>query len=242
MRLPGSSRGVRLIALLVAAGLSAAGCDRPSLDAGPGFRLEPGDLLFQDLDCGPFCDAIEKVTVGYRGAKLSHVGIVAAEGPGRLAVIEAVSSGVSVTPLEVFMARSRDAAGRPKVLAGRLNAEHRHLVPAALREAFALKGRPYDKVFDIDNDAYYCSELVYRCFRRAGNGRPLFELQPMTFVDPDTGETFPAWRRYFAELGIPIPEGKPGINPGGISRSPALTIVHAYGLPSGWRQGPQEGR
>ena len=40
---------------------------------GQDFELTNGDLLFQDLDCGPFCDAIEKVTEGYRGAQLSHV-------------------------------------------------------------------------------------------------------------------------------------------------------------------------
>ena len=33
------------------------------------FELKPGDLLFQDLDLGPLCDAIERVTEGYRGAR-----------------------------------------------------------------------------------------------------------------------------------------------------------------------------
>jgi len=27
------------------------------------FKLQSGDLLFQDGDCGPFCEAIEKVTL-----------------------------------------------------------------------------------------------------------------------------------------------------------------------------------
>jgi len=43
------------------------------------------------------------------------------------------------------------------------------------------------------------------------------------------------WKTYFAELGVPVPEGKPGLNPGGISRSPVLRIVHAYGIPAGWK-------
>jgi hypothetical protein len=51
----------------------------------------------------------------------------------------------------------------------------------------------------------------------------------MTFKDPDTGRTLPVWQEYFSVLGVSIPEGRPGINPGGISRSPALTIIHTYG-------------
>ncbi|MHC4724324.1 MAG: hypothetical protein ACYS9V_08765 [Planctomycetota bacterium] len=41
------------------------------------FEPKEGDLLFQDLDCGPLCDAIEKVTTGYQGSNFSHVGILA---------------------------------------------------------------------------------------------------------------------------------------------------------------------
>jgi len=44
----------------------------------------------------------------------------------------------------------------------------------------------------------------------------------------------PAWAAYFRKLHAPIPEGQPGINPGGISRSPAVRIVHVYGRPAGW--------
>jgi len=196
---------------------------------GNDFVLQPGDLLFQDLDCGPFCDAIEKVTTGYRGANLSHIGIVAKDGDGNFVVIEALSTGVDVTPLEVFLDCSLDAKYRPKVAVGRLKQEYRHLIPVALEQAFALDGSSYDEVFNCDNDDYYCSELVYEIFLRSNNGKPVFELQPMTFKDPDTGDTFSVWREYFLELNVPIPEDSPGINPGAISRSPALTIVHAYG-------------
>jgi len=108
--------------------------------------LQPGDLLFQDLDCGPFCDAIEKVTTGYQGTSLSHVGIVAKDNDGNFIVIEALLTGVGVTPLDVFLNRSLDTKYRPKVAVGRLKQEYRHLIPVALEQAFALDGRPYDKV------------------------------------------------------------------------------------------------
>ena len=54
----------------------------------------------------------------------------------------------------------------------------------------------------------------------------------MTFVDPDTDQTFGIWTDYYKELKQDIPEGKPGLNPGGISRSEYINIVHYYGVPS----------
>jgi hypothetical protein len=201
--------------------------------AGPrgGFSPRPGDLLFEDLNGGPLCDAIEDVTIGYRGARLSHVGLAAKDEAGRIIVLEAVSKGVVATDLRAFLDRATDPNGRPRVIVGRLKAPYRRLIPAAIEEAGALKGKPYDRVFAIGNDVYYCSELVYEVFRKANGGRALFPLEPMTFKDPRTRQTQPAWEQYFEKLGVKIPEGEPGINPGGISRSPVLTIVHSYARP-----------
>ncbi|MHC4310303.1 MAG: YiiX/YebB-like N1pC/P60 family cysteine hydrolase, partial [Planctomycetota bacterium] len=118
------------------------------------------------------------------------------------------------------------------VVVGRVKEPYRHLIPRALKEGLALKGKPYDKVFAIDNGAYYCSELIYEIFLRANANKPVFKLQPMTYKDPDTGQMLTVWEDYFSKLGVSIPEGKPGINPGGISRSRFLTIIYAYGNPS----------
>jgi hypothetical protein len=139
---------------------------------------------------------------------------------------------VELTPLETFLNRSFDARGRPKVLVGRLKQPHHRLIPCAVKEAFVLKGKAYDKTFIIDNDAYYCSELIYEIFLRANKDKPVFKLQPMTFKDPDTEDILYTWQAYFSDLGVPVPEGQPGINPGSISRSSTLTIVYLYGTPS----------
>jgi len=40
------------------------------------FQLELGDILFQDLDSSPLCDAIELVTPGFKDGNFSHIGIV----------------------------------------------------------------------------------------------------------------------------------------------------------------------
>jgi hypothetical protein len=221
----------RLSALLVFC-LLVGGCGRGVCGKGSSFTLQEGDLLFRDSDCGPLCDAIKKVTTGYNEAKFTHVGIVAKDG-GNFVVIEAVSKGVKATPLKDFLNKSLDAEHRPKVAAGRVKHPFRCLIPSAIKEASALKGKPYDKAFIIGNDAYYCSELVYEVFLRANGNKPLFTLEPMTFKDPDTGVIFLPWQEYFSKLNVPVPEGRPGINPGGISRSPVLDIVYVYGAISG---------
>jgi hypothetical protein len=223
-------RSIKRALLLISISLLSFGCRQNASERSQGFVFQPGDLLFQDLDCGPLCDAIEKVTTGYHGANFSHVGIAAKNDGGDFVVIEAVPSGVEITPLQDFLNRSFDAQHQPKVVVGRLKKHYRRLIPSALNEALALKGKPYDKVFAIDNDAYYCSELVYEAFLRANKNRPVFNLQPMTFKEPNTVEILVTWKEYFSKLGIPVPEGQPGINSGSISRSTALTIIDPYDI------------
>lgn len=192
------------------------------------FVLQEGDLLFQDVDCGPFCDAIEKVTVGFQGADLSHVGIVIINESGEWQVIEATTKGVIVTPISGFLEKSLDKNGKPKVLVGRMKEEYKYLIPEAKKYAQQLLGKNYDDVFDVSNDSYYCSELVYEAFKFANGDVPIFILYPMTFVDPDTKQTFGIWADYYRNLGVQIPEGELGLNPGGISRSDKLDIVYDY--------------
>jgi hypothetical protein len=190
------------------------------------YAPQTGDLLFQDLDCGDFCDAIEKVTVSANDKSFSHVGIVSVENES-VYVLEAGGRGVVKTPLDSFLNRSSDSGNHPKVVAGRMKESFRHTIPEAIEKAKSLLGKKYDGAFDIGNDQYYCSELVYFAFWDS-SGKSLFNLYPMTFIDPETHKTFPAWVNYFKESGIIIPEGKPGLNPGGISQSDKIEIIFSY--------------
>lgn len=199
------------------------------------FELKAGDILFQDSDCGPFCESIEKVTFGIDGSKLSHVGMLIPNDKGGLIIIEAVTAGVIETPLDSFFARSFDAENNSKVVVGRIKQEHQQLIPKAIDFAKTKLGLAYDDVFDISNNKYYCSELIYDSFKYANDDQPIFQLQKMTFKDPATNEIFLIWENYFKELNIPIPEGEDGLNPGGMSMSSYIDIVHFYGKPEGYQ-------
>jgi|AntAceMinimDraft_17_1070374.scaffolds.fasta_scaffold00677_11 hypothetical protein len=198
------------------------------------FKLKQGDLLFQDLDCRHLCDAIEKVTTGYNEANFSHVGVVAKNDKNKFIVIEAISKGVTCTSIDTFLNRSFNSQNKPKVVVGRLKPKYQKSISSAITRGFKLKGKPYDNIFSMDDSAYYCSELIYKIFLDNKN-KPIFKLNPMVFKDPETNKTFPVWQNYFKKLKVNIPESKLGINPGSISRSKAIDIVHIYGYPSGWK-------
>jgi len=199
------------------------------------FQLEEGDMIFQDLDCGPLCDAIEKVTGGFNGANFSHIGLAVRDSLNQIVILEAIGDKVRTTAKEKFLGRSSDADGNPKAIVGRIKPEYKNIISKFIEDAKLYLGKPYDEVYVMDNDSYYCSELIYLATLKANNGIPFFILNPMTFKDPDTGNFNTAWVEYYKNLNVKIPEGEPGINPGGISLSDKIDIVHIYGYPSGWK-------
>ena len=180
--------------------------------------LKSGDLLFQSMNCGPLCEAINEVTSGYQGQDFSHLGLVYIKNDSIL-VIEAAGSSVKITPYETFKTYTAE-----KMFVGRLKRKYRALIPEAIAFALQQIGVPYDEEYVYNNGKYYCSELLYDAFLHA-NKKPLFDLFPMTFKSPKTKEYFEVWVDYYKKLNIEIPEGKPGCNPGGISTSDKLKII-----------------
>lgn len=186
--------------------------------------LKEGDLLFQNLNCGALCDAIEAVTEGIDGKDFSHCALVVKIND-TIQIVEAIGSEVQLISINNFFARSGDTTNIKNITVARLKNQHQPLLAEAMTEAKQLIGQPYDDAFLLDNEKWYCSELIYEVFKKANSDNNFFELAPMTFKDPNTGQYFPAWISYYNEMNTSIPEGKPGLNPGLISRSDKIDIL-----------------
>ena len=206
------------------------------------FQLEVGDILFQDLDSSPLCDAIELVTPGFENGNFSHIGIVVETGDffclnpeynptHHISILEALPGGIITTRIDSFLNRSSDYNGNPKVIVGRLKDEYKNTIPKAIEFVNKQIGVDYDEVFLLNNEKYYCSELIYEAFKKDS----IFQLQPMTFLHPETKETLSIWEEYYYDLKAEIPQNKLGINPGIMSLSDKIKIVHIYGIPDGMR-------
>lgn len=195
-----------LTLLLSAVCVSAQRLEGIGLDS-----LCEGDLLFCAQEKG---NNITDVTQGVGGMKIDHVAIFHRQG-GRTFALEAIHSGVGLTPTDSFMAR------REVVLAARLRDTLG--VARSVERALRFIGRPYDFNFMPDDSAFYCSELVQKCYRDS-RGELVFKPIPMSFHD-QSGRITPYWHDYYARQGLQVPEGEPGSNPGDLSRSAAICIL-----------------
>ncbi|CAN5567095.1 hypothetical protein BH10BAC4_BH10BAC4_11590 [soil metagenome] len=184
-------------------------------------RLREGDLLFQTNACGPLCESINKVTEGYKGFDFNHCALVI-KVKNSLQAIEAIGEDVHLISIEKFYERSK---GINPIVVGRLRPSYQHALKDISTRALSYLNTAYDPYYELDNGKLYCSELIYELFKSSDNGEPIFPLAPMTFKDPVTKEIFDGWKIYYQSLNHPIPEGKPGINPGGLSLSDKISIV-----------------
>ena len=194
------------------------------------FELQEGDLLFQDLDSSPLCDAIELVTPGYKDANFSHIGLVVLD-DDTLKVLEAIPPKVVLTDIKSFFSRSYDKEGSSKIIVGRLKDEFQYAIKNAIIYAKSKIGTKYDEEFIINNNLYYCSELIFESFEKDS----IFKLNPMTFLHPENNDTLIVWRNYYSKLGLKIPQNELGINPGNMSLSNKIEILHSYGIPDGMK-------
>ncbi|WP_177763299.1 YiiX/YebB-like N1pC/P60 family cysteine hydrolase [Flavobacterium sp. I3-2] len=186
-------------------------------------KLENGDLLFININCGPMCDAINAVTEGFESNDFNHMGMVIAEN-NEYFVYEAIGKAVVKTPLKTFVSYTKEP-----IYLGKLKNEYQYLIPDAIAFSEKQLGVPYDNDFIYNNEKYYCSELIYDAFLFANNDKPFFKLFPMTYKEPNSDNFFPIWVEHFKKQNIEIPEGKPGCNPGGMSLDDKI-ILQVYKL------------
>ena len=217
------SPGIKTILLLIAAMcMSLTGRAQDDMSSRPGNdrlsvaveSLREGDLLF----CSPdTANAITAVTCGVDGLSIDHVAVVHRMGgdEGDVFVIEAVKPAVRLTPIGDFM------ADNGTILQARVQVDCD--IEASVNRCLALVGTPYDDLYLPGDSAIYCSELVQMCFVNSSD-ELIFGTIPMSFHD-QSGNVTEHWKEFYSSRGMNVPEGRPGTNPGELSRRPQIEII-----------------
>jgi hypothetical protein len=164
-------------------------CQRPPA---PAPELRDGDLIFQESSSGQ-SDMVAALT----GSRWTHLGVIFVERSGPV-VLEAVSP-VRKTPLKSWIARGRGG----QYVVKRLRHAETRLSPDVLAAMKKLGkswlGRPYDVRFRWDDQALYCSELVYKLFERAAGVR-LGKLERAGDMNLDDQRVQRALRKRFGKV------------------------------------------
>lgn len=191
------------------------------------FQFQAGDLLFQDCQCGPICEAIEDVNQENDRRRFSHMAMVVSDS-NKLKIVEANTDGVKMVSLDSFLNRYRDKNDNPRIAVGRLSPKYEHLIPKTQAFIVSKLGKKYDYEFVANNDEYYCSELIYEGFKYANNGQDFFREKKMTFKKHKSTSYHPVFVTYYKKLKKKIPEGKLGTNPSQISRDPRIQLTYLF--------------
>lgn len=176
--------------------------------------IQEGDIIFQTSVSG-LSSAIQLAT----RSKYSHCGIIFKD-KGTLYVLEAVQP-VLATPLDKWIARGE----KGKFVVKRLSNAHKILNAATLDKmkqvGEKLKGKDYDLTFEWDDNRIYCSELVWKIYKR-GAGIEVGKLEKLKDFDL----TNPLVKAKLKEhYGNNIPLNETIISPVAILNSPLLITV-----------------
>lgn len=188
----------------------------PFIAIAQNMNLKEGDLLFKQAIDDKFTEAIALATKSIDGFHFTHVGIATFEN-NKWYIVEAISKGVSKTPLATF------ADKKSVIVVARLKEAYQKTIPEAVDSIKKQIGKPYDLHYAQHNDAFYCSELVQKFYTY--ENKELFPAIKMTFKNIETKEFPPYWIAHFKALNSPIPEGELGSNPGDLSKSDKIDLL-----------------
>ena len=78
-------------------------------------------------------------------------------------------------------------------------------------------GAAYNHSFYPNNGTFYCSQYIAEIL-------PILDIIPMKFGDGEN-EVSDYWKKYYEDLGVPVPLDKPGTNPSQIAKSKKLKYI-----------------
>ena len=181
--------------------------------------LENGDLLFVPAVESGLSGAINNVTQTEKKTSYDHIGILKREKNNIYVLHAAPKGGSQKQKLHTFL-KEQTKSGQ-KIDVYRLKSEYKSSIPNSVSKAETLVGKPYNFNYILDDNSFYCSDFVERAFRE----NQIFQLEPMTFIDPKTKKTNSYWERFYQEKNLKVPEGEPGCNPNGLAASDKLMKI-----------------
>jgi uncharacterized protein YycO len=201
---------MKKIAIVCLVLLNLLSCSR-----GTEYKPQNGDIIFHTSRSSQSL-AIQKATK----SKYSHMGIIFLKN-GTPFVFEAVGP-VKFTPLGAWVARGQGKHYLVKRLTNAQEVLTKEAVNRMLVVAGSFKGKPYDYYFEWSDDRIYCSELVWKIYKRALN-MEIGELQTMSDFDLSD----PIVRKKIRErFGNSFPKDEIVISPADIFSSNLLITVH----------------
>lgn len=175
--------------------------------------LQTGDIVFQDTG-GMQGAAIEAAT----GSNFTHCGVVF-ESKGTLYVLEAVEP-VSIVTLKDW--KKRSSVFHARRLKNTAKLDQTTVNKAAVWGKKQL-GKPYDLLFEWDDDSLYCSELVWKIYKESAG---------ITLCKPKSFESYfledevvrQVIRQRYGSL-EKLPKNEPVVAPSDLAASPLLVEV-----------------
>lgn len=184
-----------------------------------GEDLKNGDLLFVTAKQSGLSGAINNVTQKQENASFDHIGILKKQGSSFFVLHAAPNGGSQKQPLKDFI--KDETADKQNIMVYRLKEEFQNTIPAAIKKAESMLGKPYNFNYILDDNSYYCSDFIERAFRE----NHIFKLEPMTFIDPKTGKVNMFWEEFYKKKNLKVPEGELGCNPNGLAASDKLKRI-----------------
>ncbi|SHM16076.1 YiiX family permuted papain-like enzyme [Chitinophaga sp. CF418] len=182
-------------------------------------RLRSGDVIFQ-TSMSPQCHAVRLAT----HSVFSHCGMIWKKGDKDY-VLEAVQP-VKITPLDEWISHGD---GKKYVVRRLKNADN-ILTPAVLQKMDAegrkMLGKSYDGYFEWSDNQIYCSELVWKIYKRAA-GIEVGKLQRIKDFDLSSEPVKQIIRERYGDK---LPENEIVISPQSIYESSLfVTVMSKYG-------------
>jgi len=174
------------------------------------YKPKEGDIIFQSL---PFAE-LTKVIEGVTNSPYSHTGLLVQK-DGSWYVREAIGS-VKDTHLYLWILRGRGDS----FAVYRFKEAYQKYIKETLIESAKFLGEPYDFFYELDDAKIYCSELIFKSYKRATsqNLGKLVKLESLNWKP---------YKDFILSIENKIPLDRIMITPKDLSEAPQIHQVYS---------------